>query len=260
MYNKGAFKKDPFTKGKIHNIGIYEKEIDIGMEEKKWIAGFLHYRTDLGDGMRSGVFFGDCPGTCSRVCSSFSFLKEHDFGEDTKESRFYSASELIAYLLEEKTLCSTKELGISFLGKEPMEDPVFCRRVGWELKKAGMNLQIFTCGTTSPTAFDMLFGVCDLFVINLFSLLPKVHRPFPDFKREQVMENISYLDRKAFPYRLRIPVLSGVNEKEASPLACFASNLKHVKSVILDFTHSGLDSDAILSYRLAFLERGVFLY
>lgn len=230
------------------------------MEEKKWIAGFLHYRTDLGDGMRSGVFFGDCPGICSRVCASFTHLKEHDFGADTQESRSYTASELITYLLEEKKLCSSKDLGISFLGKEPLRDPSFCRKVGWGLKKAGMNLQISTCCTTSPAAFDMLYGICDLFLVNFFSLLPKTHLPFSGYSRERVMENISYLDTKAFPYRIRIPVLPGVNEKEAVPLASFASNLKCVKSVILDFTHSSLDSDAISNYRAAFLKRGVFLY
>ena len=74
------------------------------MAEKKKIQGFLHYRTDLGDGVRTGVVFSGCTEDCAEICSPYRFLEEHGFCEDTAEKKEYTAEELLSYLLEEKTL------------------------------------------------------------------------------------------------------------------------------------------------------------
>ena len=73
------------------------------MDQKEYIAGFLHYRSDLGDGTQTGVVFSSCKGKCSKCCFSYRFLPEHPFAEDTKEKDFYTADQLVSYLKEEKT-------------------------------------------------------------------------------------------------------------------------------------------------------------
>ena len=93
------------------------------MHVRKKIEGFLHYRNDLGDGVRSGVVFADCSEPCSRICSSFSFIPEHEFCDDTPERGEYTSSELVNYLKEEKAMCYAKELGITsnlFTEKNPL--------------------------------------------------------------------------------------------------------------------------------------------
>ena len=128
------------------------------------------------------------------------------------------------------------------------------------IKKAGMNFQVYTCADVPGYVFDKLFGVVDLYVIRLFSLRPKKHRPYPDYDLNRVLENISFLDRKKVPFRLLIPVLKGTNDTEAEKLALFAASLRSLKSVILDFTHSELNSEEEQNYRAAFLSKGVALY
>ena len=81
---------------------------------EKRIQGFLHYRTDLGDGVRTGVVFSDCSEPCEHICCSYHFLPEHEFCEDTLEQKRYTAEELILYLLEEKTMYYAAKLGVTF--------------------------------------------------------------------------------------------------------------------------------------------------
>lgn len=230
------------------------------MDQKTYIKGFLHYRTDLGNGTRSGVVFSSCRGNCSECCSSFSFLREHPFGEDTAEKNYYTAEELVEYLKEEKLLYYSKPLGISFLGKEPLSEADFCHFAGYGLKKEGIDLEIHTCADVPLYVLEKLFGICDLYVVRFFSLKEKKHQPYPGFSLSRVMENIDFLCRKNVPFRLMIFVIKGVNEKEAPRLAEYAAKLSSLKSVILDFSKSKLSEEEIKAYRAEFLKREIPLY
>lgn len=221
---------------------------------------FLHFRTDLGDGLRTGVFFHTCAHSCTRFCLPKRFLREHAFANEPAESMFYSDDELIRYLQEEKLWCYTKKLGISFMGCEPLGDPRFCYRVASGVKECGMDLQIHSCATTSETGFDMLYGVADLFIVNLFSCVDFGNKPFSDYSAREVMAKIFYLDDRSFPYRLRIAVICGINEKQSIVFADFVSRLKNVKSVILDSSVSNLTEEKIEEYRFPFRKRDVVLY
>lgn len=227
--------------------------------EGKHILGFLHYRTDLGDGMRSGVYFASCPGPCGAFCVPRLFLQEHPFGEEEREKPFYTVKELTKYLREEKLLCQSKELGISFLGKEPLADPDFVYEIALFVKETGMNLSASTCGNLPLWIYDKFFGVVDLFEFNVFSPFPGGGRKgvFPFGK--EAMKSLLYLDEKHFPYRLRIFV---TEENARSPKAFLplVSSLKNVKSVILDFSHSGFSREEVTRFRSVFLERGIVLY
>ena len=227
--------------------------------EKK-ISGFLHYRTDLGDGTRTGVVFSDCIGACHEYCGGQHFLEEHVFSEDSLEKNRYSESELISYLQEEKILCYTKKLGITFLGKDPLSDPFYCKDVAKGIKEAGMSLQIFTCGMCSLSAFDLLDGYVDLYVLRLFSLdknLSNEHL-FPSV--EHTLDIIEFFEKRGYSYRLLIPVIRGVNDQSSLEFAEFLSKLSLLKSVILDFSKSDFSMNEIKEYKMPFFERKVTLY
>ncbi len=228
--------------------------------EKRRILGFLHYTTELGDGMRSAVVMDSCLGNCSHLCAPYRFVKEHSFGEDLLEKNQYSAKELVSYLKEEKLLCYTKPLGITILGKEPLADPLYCREVALGIRGLGMNLHLHTCLHCDQTAFDLLYGLVDLFCINFFTPIPGRHRPFKGYSYDRVRENLSYLDRKGFPYRLRVFVVKGVNDDSAVAIMQFVKALISMKSLILDFTHSGLNEEEKRRYRSVFLSEGIILY
>ncbi len=227
---------------------------------KKKIAGFLHYRTDLGDGTRTGVVFSDCVGACRNICCCHSFLPEHDFTDDSLEKELYSENELIEYLKEERMLCYTKKLGITFLGCDPLSDPFFCKDVARGIKEVGLSLQIYTCGMCPVTAFDLLDGFVDLYILRLFRVKPTDSSStlIPDIKH--TLDVISFLEKRATAYRIAIPVLKGINDLDGEELAEYISGLKCVKSVILDFQNSGFDEKKIKAYREIFLKRQIVLY
>ena len=228
------------------------------MIEKTPVTGFLHYRTDLGDGVRTGVVFSFCREKCSDYCRNFHFLPEHFFGADTQEKSRYSEEEMIAYLREEKTLCYTKKLGITFLGAEPLQDPFFCKSVAKGLKEDKMDLQIYTCGMCSLSAYDVMDDLVDLYVLRLFTLAPFEDYSFPDPKF--ALSALDHFERRGYSYRVQIPVISGVNTHFSHDFAQFLGDKKHLKSVILDFTNSGLKAEEISAYKEAFLTKGTILY
>ena len=224
------------------------------------IEGFSHFRTDLGEGTRTGVFFDCCGGKCSGVCFPHKLIDEHPFSEDACEKNAYTPSELAAYLKEEKVWYFSKPLGITFLGGEPLRDSAFCKEVGQTLRNAGMSLHIWTCANCYLYDFIRTKEVCDLFVVNLFTVIPHFHKPYKGFDFERVISNLSYLDENHYPFRIRIPVLEQENEKFPSLMASFVSRFENLNSVMLDFSHSTLSSDEQLKYRKEFLDRNIVLY
>lgn len=227
---------------------------------EKQILTFEHFRTDLGDGVRTGVYFNLCSGRCNGLCSPCKMIKEHPFGEDTKEADLYSADLLAEYLREEKIWYYKAPLGITFLGKNPLSDPHFCFEVGRKLKENDMSLYIVTCGNHDAFAFDLVSGVCDLFCFRFFSPIPGVNKKIfgPDFER--VLDNLYYLDRSNYPYRILIPLLPGINDTSPVAMASFVENFKNKKSVILDFSHVSFSEEEKLRWRRTFLERNIVLY
>lgn len=228
------------------------------MERERYIHGFYHFRNDIGDGTRSAVCFHSCSGTCTNLCMPHRFMKEHPFSETDLEKHYYTAEKLAEYLKEERVMCYTKKLGITFLGKEPLNDPYFCLDLAKAVRQAGMDLQVWTCGLCDRSSYDLLRSYVNLFVFNFCS--PVGYSPFKEYDLDYVKESLFYLDQKPFPYRLRIPVIFGVNHNHAGALATYVSALRNVKSVILDFHQSGLEEEAILDYRRKFLDRGIILY
>ena len=228
------------------------------MIEKTPIAGFLHYRTDLGDGVRTGVVFSFCREQCGRFCKNFQFLSEHSFSLDTQEKSRYSEEEMISYLREEKTLCYTQKLGITFLGAEPLQDPFFCKNVAKALKEMDMNFNIYTCGMCSLSAYDVMDDLVDLYVLRFLSPVPDPNGNYPDPKFP--LGALSHFEKRGYPYRVLIPVTAGVNTQHAKEFAQLLSNKEKLKSVILDFSLSALSPEEISDYKNAFLKEQIVIY
>ena len=230
------------------------------MAEKKKIQGFLHYRTDLGDGVRTGVVFSGCTEDCAEICSPYRFLEEHGFCEDTAEKKEYTAEELLSYLLEEKTLYYTKKLGVTFLGKEPLRDPFFCADIAAGLRDADIRLQIYTCGMCSMTAFEVMDGLVELYVLRVF--LPFFNEACPNtFHRSaQSRRIIDHFETRATPYRILLTFGADTSLKEVDRFADFISDFKALKSVMLDFSKASFHEDEQRRFRKIFLERRIPLY
>lgn len=229
------------------------------MISKKRIKGFLHYRTNLGDGVRTGVVFSDCSEHCSEVCSSFHFLEEHDFCEDTAEQSEYSSEELVGYLKEEKALYYSREIGITFLGKEPLHDPFFCADVARGLKECGIGLQVYTCGMCSMSAFDVLDGLVQLYVLRVFLPMFDGNSSVVFNQSERLQRIVELFEKRGTSYRFLLIFSSG-SVQEAEKFAEFSEGLKYLKSIMLDFSPLKISEEDEKVFRSVFLKRKIPLY
>lgn len=230
------------------------------MYSTKKIQGFLHYRTDIGDGVRTGVVFRDCTEKCEKYCSFYRYIPEHEFCEDSYEKDEYTSEELVKYLLEEKTMYYARKIGITLLGREPLRDPFFCKELAQGLKAADTDLQIHTCGMCSMTAFEMMDRLVDLYVLRVFlPLFAKLEQG--DFDRgAQVCKVLDFLEERRTPYRILIPILPSNTARDAEELAERILSLRSLKSVCLDFSNSPLNEEEQKVFRYAFLKRKIPLY
>lgn len=226
------------------------------MMVRKKIQGFLHYRNDLGDGVRTGVVFSDCSEACDKICSSFSFLPEHDFCDDTPEKREYTSKELANYLKEEKVMYYAKELGVSFLGREPLRDPFFCAEVARELKEAGIRLQIHTCGMCSSVAFEYLDGLVDQYLLRVF--LPQ--NLGSESQGARIRQVIAFLEEHKTPYRIQLFLSKASSCKEVESFAEEALRYRFLKSILLSFSDSEFSREDQSTFRQIFLQRKIPLY
>ena len=227
---------------------------------RKKIQGFLHYRTDLGDGVRSGVVFSDCTEPCSEFCSSFRFIPEHEFCDDTPEKNEYTAQELARYLKEEKTMYYAKKLGISFLGREPLRDPFFCAEVARKLKEAGIDLQIHTCGMCSMVSFEYLDGLVDQYLLRVFLPFFDSSKEDASHQGKHLREIFAFLESRETPYRILLYITPSNSLSEVEAFAEYALQLRCLKSVLLDFSDSAITEEERRTFRSIFLMRKIPLY
>ena len=223
------------------------------------VSGFLHFRTDLGEGIRSGVILEHCRERCHSCCCPASFFTKSLFDE-ASDKTLYSPEELIAYLKEERTLYDSKPLGINLMGSEPLRMPHYCLQIAAALKKDNVSLHIHTCALCEAEVFSMLWPYVDLFVLNLFCITDKRFKPFPDYPVSDVINNILYLDNEKIPYRICVKVLSHTSKNELYRIAAFLKKRSSLKSIILDFSASQMDLEAQREIRHLFLEKGIIIF
>lgn len=218
------------------------------------IQGILRYREDLGQGVRTGVLFGSCKGKCERICSEFSaILKPFPYENLTGD-------ELRSFLLEEDRDYLSRRVNVTLLGKDPLRSPRFCRALAKDLKNAGLSVDIHSCALGGEGAVEMLLDFCHLFVFTFLTTNPARYRRLTGENLQDAAKTILHADRIGAPFRLRIPVMRGVNTDEAEEFSIFCSLLKNVKSVILDFSYADFSDEEKRAFRASFFKRGIILY
>ena len=228
-------------------------------ESKSFVRGFHHFRECPDGGLLTSVYLDHCRGKCKSFCDGC-FLAEHPVGIDETERGAYTPDELIAYLKREKELCFSRPLEIHFTGGEPLADPWYCVHVARALKADGMRVSFRSCGNITATHLLVVKDVADHFLFDFLTVIPSVHRRITGFPLDRALDALHLADRAKLPYRVRLRVLPGVNDKDPVVFAAFFRTLHEIKSVSLDFSKSGLSEEDVRAYRCAFLNEGVVLF
>ena len=102
--------------------------------------------------------------------------------------------------------------GVTFSGGEPMGQPEFLLETLDRV--AGMHRAIETSGYCSGSVFEAVLARVEYVMMDLKLMDPEQHRHYTGVSNEPILENLERLKKSGRPFRIRIPVIPGVNDSE----------------------------------------------
>ena len=163
------------------------------------IAGTVEDSIVDGPGLRFVVFVQGCPHHCEGCHNP----ETHDFsaGKLTTTDALYE-------MCMENPLCS----GVTFSGGEPTGQPEFLLEV--LDRTAAMHRAIETSAYCSSKVFSAVLARVDYVMMDLKLMDPERHRHYTGVPNEPILENLEQLKKSGKPFRIRIPVIPGVNDSD----------------------------------------------
>lgn len=168
-----------------------------------------------GPGLRCTVFFKGCPLGCSWCHNPEGLDLDPEFMRTAVGSRevgrYYRASELAEKLLSYAPVFAGTEGGITFSGGEPLMQADFLMAV-MRLLKGKMHLLLQTSGYAPPDIFQEAAALADLVYFDFKIADPEEHEKYTGRDNGPILDNLIWLDRSGFPYRIRMPLIPGVTD------------------------------------------------
>lgn len=124
----------------------------------------------------------------------------------------YTAQELAWKLLRDKDYLAAMSGGVTFSGGEPTGQPEFLLETLDRV--AGMHRAIETSGYCSGSVFEAVLSRVEYVMMDLKLMDPEQHRHYTGVSNEPILENLERLKKSGRPFRIRIPVIPGVNDSE----------------------------------------------
>lgn len=124
----------------------------------------------------------------------------------------YEASVLAEKLLRGKDYLTAMGGGITFSGGEPTGQPEFLLEV--LDRTAAMHRAIETSAYCSSKVFSAVLERVDYVMMDLKLMDPERHRHYTGVPNEPILENLEQLKKSSKPFRIRIPVIPGVNDSD----------------------------------------------
>lgn len=156
-----------------------------------------------------------CP-TAALVVQGYSVTEEMLFQRVTKEKVFYRDGG-----------------GVTFSGGECLLQSEFCAKVLRRLKHAGINTAVDTCGMVERKDLEAVVPFTDTFLYDLKAIDPKVHKRCTGAENEQILENLTYLNKEGANVEVVIPLVKGYNLGEWKKMLVFLKNLERIRTVKL---------------------------
>ncbi|MDO4320949.1 MAG: glycyl-radical enzyme activating protein [Lachnospiraceae bacterium] len=121
-----------------------------------------------------------------------------------------TSGELTERLRRDKKYLENVGGGITFSGGEPMFQPEFLLECLDGLQD--MHTCIETSGYAVPELYKRIIDRLDYVIMDLKMVDEKKHRYYTGVSNQVILENLKYLKNSGKPFRIRIPVIPGVND------------------------------------------------
>lgn len=123
-----------------------------------------------------------------------------------------TASALSDKLLRDLEYLKTQGGGVTFSGGEPTGQTKFLLECLRRLRP--MHRAIETCGYCRSDIFKQILGELDYVIFDLKVINEEKHKYYTGVSNRLILENLEELKRSGISFRVRIPVIPGVNDTE----------------------------------------------
>lgn len=169
--------------------------------------------------------------------------------------REMSVEEVLAVVGRDAPFYRESGGGMTLSGGEPLQQPEFAAALLRAAKRRGLDTALDTCGHTVWDVVERVRRDVDLFLYDLKMVDEARHRRFTGATNRRVLANLRALSRLGHRILLRVPVIPGINDDDASlrALASFAAGLPHLAGVdLLPYHRIGVEKYVRLDrpYRL----------
>lgn len=148
---------------------------------------------------------------------------------------FYTVSEVIEEAEKNRVFYRHSGGGITLSGGEPLLQDKFVQNILKECHTLGIHTALDTSGFLAWRRLEKILGYIDLFLFDLKSLHPRIHKIYTGIDNKVIIDNIKRSDSYNIPMIFRIPVVPGYTDgtKELRESAQFCSTIKNLKRVDL---------------------------
>ena len=155
--------------------------------------------------------------------------------------RCYSVEGLFAKILHEKQAFELMGGGVTLSGGEPLLQIDFVCELLALCKKVGINTAIDTAGNVPWEYFERVMPYTDTFLYDVKCVSEDRHEKFTGAKNTLILENLNRLVKTGKDVRVRIPIVSGVNDdsEELGKIKTLLNSLKIEKIEPLPYHEMG---------------------
>lgn len=122
-----------------------------------------------------------------------------------------SVQEILSEIEKDIPFFDESNGGVTFSGGEPLMQPEFLLELLRECGRLGVHRVVDTSAHAKTELVLQVAEHCELFLIDLKHMDPEKHRLYTGVRNELILKNIKMLGEKGVPFRIRIPLIEGVN-------------------------------------------------
>lgn len=141
--------------------------------------------------------------TCTQVCPA-----------DAREivGRTMTADEVMAEIKKDVAFYDESGGGVTFSGGEPLMQPAFLLELLGGCGRLDIHRTVDTSGYATRSVLLEVAGRSDLLLYDLKHMNPEIHRKYTGVSNELILENLKALSCRPIAFRIRFPVMPGIND------------------------------------------------
>lgn len=127
-----------------------------------------------------------------------------------------TVAEVLAEVLRDRPVYEESGGGVTFSGGEPLAQPEFLLAALEACRREGLHATVDTCGFAPRETALAVAARADLLLWDVKTLDPQRHLALTGVPLAPILSNLAAVSGTGVPIWLRIPVIPGVNDDEAS--------------------------------------------